>query len=485
MKKLNKMRYLLVLTSLLVVIVVMIVVPRMVMAVTQNNGGPNTATLHIIKHVINDGGGTAVAGDFNLHVKNTSGIDVVGSPAQGVESPGTTYTLAPGDYVISEDTVAWYTASFSGDSDSSGNITLNPGDNKTVMITNNDIQSPHTAILHVIKQVVNDHGGTAVAGDFNLHVTNTSGIDVVGSPAPGAESPGTTYIFNHLWPPIALVISEDAVTGYTASYSGDSDSSGNITLYPGDNKTITITNNDIPVQPPTPAEPPTPTEETETDTVDFTYGYINGYDTGHVGFNDPLTREQVSASLYRIFKQAGKIIGYTKPEVSDFTDLATNRWSYATVEYMVSIGAIPKGETVKPAEPITRGEMAKIIAISHRMTNDKSVRQFTDLPDSHMYYNYLNMIVNYGLLVGYPDGTINPDGLITRAEYITVINRFIGRDNRYNVEGLPSLYKDLLPSHWAFVEIQRSSFGFTTTLDANGLFQVDPDKKISKAELDN
>ncbi|HEY0828124.1 MAG TPA: S-layer homology domain-containing protein [Bacilli bacterium] len=139
---------------------------------------------------------------------------------------------------------------------------------------------------------------------------------------------------------------------------------------------------------------------------------------------------------------------------------------------------------MKPTEPVTRGEMAKIIAISHKMTNKTSVLKFSDLPSTHKYYDYVNMIVNYGLVSGYPDGTIRPDGLITRAEYITMINKFIGRDDRYYVDGLPSLYKDLLPSHWAFEGIQRSSFGFTTELDINGYFQVDPAKKISKLEFD-
>ena len=84
---------------------------------------------------------TAVAANFNLHVK-TSGKDIATSPAPGVESPGTTYTLAAGTYVVSEDAFAGYTASYSGDSDASGNITLAPGDNKTITITNNDIALP-------------------------------------------------------------------------------------------------------------------------------------------------------------------------------------------------------------------------------------------------------------------------------------------------------------------------------------------------------
>ncbi|MFA4885376.1 MAG: ice-binding family protein, partial [Desulfotomaculaceae bacterium] len=204
---------------------------------------PTTATLNVIKHVINDDSGTAVAANFNLHVK-TSGSDVAASPAPGVESPGTSYTLAAGTYVVSEDAYAGYNKSYSGDSDSSGNITLASGDNKTVTVTNNDIPLPPIipapATLHVIKHVINDDGRTAVAADFILHV-KTSGIDVAASPAPGVESPGTTYTL------VAgtYVVSEDAFAGYTVGYSGNCDPSGNITLAPGDNKTVTVTNFDI------------------------------------------------------------------------------------------------------------------------------------------------------------------------------------------------------------------------------------------------
>ncbi|PKM95008.1 MAG: hypothetical protein CVU84_07710 [Firmicutes bacterium HGW-Firmicutes-1] len=98
---------------------------------------------------------------------------------------------------------------------------------------------PEPAILYVIKHVINDDGRTAIATDFNLYV-KTSGNDVVASPAPGAEAPGTVYGLD----PGTYVISEDAIDGYTLSYSGDSDSDGTITLAAGDVKTVTLTNND-------------------------------------------------------------------------------------------------------------------------------------------------------------------------------------------------------------------------------------------------
>ena len=111
------------------------------------------AILNVIKHVINDDGGIAVASDFNLHVK-IDGIDVEQSPALGEESPGTKYTLDAGIYKVSEDDFEGYTLSYSGDSDSSGNITLAPGDNKTITITNNDNPLPPVIIPTIPVEVI-------------------------------------------------------------------------------------------------------------------------------------------------------------------------------------------------------------------------------------------------------------------------------------------------------------------------------------------
>ena len=104
-------------------------------------------TLTVKKHVINDNGGSAVAGNWDIHVKSGT-LDVTGSPKAGSET-GTTYTLAPGTYKASETggpTGGGY--SFDGFSyacDSSGSVTLNYGDNKVCKLTNND--NPATIII--------------------------------------------------------------------------------------------------------------------------------------------------------------------------------------------------------------------------------------------------------------------------------------------------------------------------------------------------
>jgi hypothetical protein len=178
------------------------------------------AKLTVIKHVVNDNGGSAVAGDFTMSVTNSA------NPASfpGAETPGTEVNVNPGSYSVGETGPSGYTASYSAEC--SGSIAL--GESKTCTVTNDDQQ----AKLTVIKHVVNDNGGSAVAGDFTMSVTNSA------NPAsfPGAESPGTEVNVN----PGSYSVGETGPSGYTASYSAEC--SGSIAL--GESKTCTVTNDD-------------------------------------------------------------------------------------------------------------------------------------------------------------------------------------------------------------------------------------------------
>ena len=95
------------------------------------------------------------------------------------------------------------------------------------------------AQLTVYKQVVNDEGGILSSPDFNIYV-KAGGQDVSNSPASGSET-GTIYNLS----PGTFVVSEDSVSGYNHSFSGDCDSEGSVTLSSGDVKTCTLTNDDI------------------------------------------------------------------------------------------------------------------------------------------------------------------------------------------------------------------------------------------------
>ncbi len=135
-----------------------------------------TGSITVIKHVVNDNGGTATAGQFTMDLQDTDDTTFAGA-----ESPGTTNTFVDGyAYDVTETGPAGYTASYSGDCDS----TIEAGVTKTCTVTNTD----DPAKLIVIKKVVNDNGGTLESDDFTL---DSGGTDDSPDNFTGADSPGT------------------------------------------------------------------------------------------------------------------------------------------------------------------------------------------------------------------------------------------------------------------------------------------------------
>jgi hypothetical protein len=181
------------------------------------------AHLIVIKHVVNDSGGTKSAGDFTMKINGvtaTGGNEFPGSEA------GTDRKVTTGSYSVTETGPSGYDASFS--SGCSGSIS--DGQTKTCTVTNDD--KPGTLIVK--KHVINDNGGTKSAGDFTMKVT--AGHPSQSSFA-GSES-GTTVTVDAG----SYSVDEDAVSGYTKTIG--SNCSG--TIANGETKTCTITNDDQP-----------------------------------------------------------------------------------------------------------------------------------------------------------------------------------------------------------------------------------------------
>jgi len=175
-------------------------------------------TLIVKKVVINNNGGTLDYEDFSFSVN--------GGTAVAFEADGQNdLTVNAGTYNITEPSVTGYSTNY----DNCSNVVIANGDSATCTITNND----QAGTLTVIKHVINDNGGTKVAGDFNITVTGNSP-----SPASfdGVESPGTTVTLNAG----SYNVTENGHDGYTDSYS--TDCTGTMTI--GGSKTCTITNND-------------------------------------------------------------------------------------------------------------------------------------------------------------------------------------------------------------------------------------------------
>mgnify|MGYP000621084781 CR=1 FL=1 len=103
--------------------------------------------------------------------------------------------------------------------------------------------------------------------------------------------------------------------------------------------------------------------------------------------------------------------------------------------------------SVQPEGDITRAEVATIF---FRLLTDESRNEYwsqtnpySDVSADDWFNNAVSTLTNAGVLDGYEDGTFKPNGNITRAEFATITARFF--EATYDGE---NLFPDI-EGHWA------------------------------------
>jgi hypothetical protein len=187
------------------------------------------ATLTVIKSVVETNGGTAGPEAFTLRVTGSNGTNLAGPGS----SSGTTYSLPPGTYTVSEAVPllsGYKQTGFSGDCDASGTVVLSLDGSKTCKVTNNDLPGH----LIVKKLVVNTNGGTMRATDFSFSVNGGAATPFAQDGIDPLKGLNTVDV-----PAGSFSVVENAtpIAGYTTTYSNCSG-----TILNDATKTCTITN---------------------------------------------------------------------------------------------------------------------------------------------------------------------------------------------------------------------------------------------------
>ncbi len=145
------------------------------------------------------------------------------------------------------------------------------------------------------------------------------------------------------------------------------------------------------------------------------------------------------------------------------------------------INGYPDG-SVQPDGNITREEIA---AILYRVTNHEYEKPFTvtgevfpDVKRERWSVKEIEYMTDKGVIYGYPDGEFKPGGNLTRAEFAALIFRFTDIADAKSKE---NHFDDLSESHWAYNEI--------LALNESGLIQgyeddtFRPERSITRAEV--
>lgn len=199
-------------------------------------------------------------------------------------------------------------------------------------------------------------------------------------------------------------------------------------------------------------------------------GYINGYPGGTVKPDGEVTREEITAILYRIMESENKELFAAIGDA--FSDVEASRWSARDIEYMQNeaiVQGYPDGE-FKPVKKLTRAEFATLIARFAKLENKGTANTFKDLNDTHWAYNDILALTGSGLVSGYPDETYRPDSNVTRAEVMTVINKLLGRKplESYVVSLEFNPYNDLSEDKWYYVTVLEATITHSYFLNEKG-----------------
>ncbi|MEG0471668.1 MAG: S-layer homology domain-containing protein, partial [Solibacillus sp.] len=137
------------------------------------------------------------------------------------------------------------------------------------------------------------------------------------------------------------------------------------------------------------------------------------------------TQKLSKASVAAVLAASGVIVAMPQPtHALTFSDLNPNADYYQPV-IDLSKRNIAKGYsdgTYRPNEAITRGDAARMIAMSIKI-NTKNPRnpKFKDVQMSNPNYKYIAALADAGIINGFPDNTYKPNEYITRSQMAKIL----------------------------------------------------------------
>lgn len=161
-----------------------------------------------------------------------------------------------------------------------------------------------------------------------------------------------------------------------------------------------------------------------------------------------------------------------------YTDVKETDWFMSPLHHLQSenlSGGYPDG-TFRPNQYVTRAELAVFLGRVLQLNGTRRITVFPDVSESMYAAGFIQSAYESKLISGYPDGTFQPNQILTREEVAVFLTRaFLLKKQT------PTLFPDVDPNHYTFQSIQlvvaeEIAFGYP-----DGTFK--PKQGVTRAEL--
>ena len=111
----------------------------------------------------------------------------------------------------------------------------------------------------------------------------------------------------------------------------------------------------------------------------------------------------------------------------DYADLPKDHWAYKQIQILTDFNVVvgyPDGN-YRPDQNVTRAEFATMVikAFEQQKADIKKPAKFSDVKEGDWFYGMVQRAVMFDLLKGYPDGHFDPYGTVSRGHVIaTTVN---------------------------------------------------------------
>ena len=139
---------------------------------------------------------------------------------------------------------------------------------------------------------------------------------------------------------------------------------------------------------------------------------------GNINPSKAITRAEVAEIIYSIIPTTKSV-----PTNPGFKDLPESHPSYMAIAKLTEAGIFTRNEKFNPDVPITRIQVAKVVALAFQLKGDASVPKYKDINANYWGTPFINAVSTHKIMMGYSNGAFGLQDNTNRAQFAVILYR--------------------------------------------------------------